>query len=71
MLRFHTHSSPKATPLQTFHWGDEVSLATGTYQGTVGVFQNLKASDLTWADILERNGKVRSHPVEWLEHTPS
>jgi hypothetical protein len=52
---------------QTFREGDEVVLARGTYPGTLGVFLRLRA-DSKWADIRERNGKVRSHPVEWLAH---
>jgi hypothetical protein len=51
-----------------FHAGDEVVLAEGTYQGTLGVFVRLK-KDPNWADITERNGAVRSHPVEWLAHS--
>jgi hypothetical protein len=50
-----------------FHEGDEVVLAEGTYQGTPGVFVRLK-KDVNWADIMERNGNVRSHPVAWLQH---
>jgi hypothetical protein len=68
MLPCHTRSAPRSTTLPTFHNGDEVSLAKGTYQGTLGVFLNLKDDDPTWADILERNSQVRSHPVEWLQH---
>jgi hypothetical protein len=71
MLRFHTQGPPNATKLPTFQKGDGVSLARGTYQGTLGVFLNLKDDDPTWADVLERNEEVRSHPVQWLEHTPS
>jgi len=52
----------------TFHKGDEVVLAKGTYQGTPGVFLRLK-EDLNWADITERDGAVRSHPVIWLAHS--
>lgn len=48
-----------------FHEGDEVVLAEGTYQGTLGVFLHLR-EDLKWADIVERNGTIRSHPVAWL-----
>ena len=55
---------PVAPP---FHKGDEVVLAEGTYQGTLGVFLRLRG-DVKWADITERNGNVRSHPVEWLAH---
>ena len=51
----------------TFREGDEVVLAEGTYQGTPGVFLHLR-KDVNWADITERNGSVRSHPVAWLEH---
>jgi hypothetical protein len=29
------------------------------------VFVGLK-KDINWADIKERNGSIRSHPVEWL-----
>lgn len=54
----------------TFREGDEVVLANGTYQGTLGVFLRLR-EDVNWADISERNGNVRSHPVTWLAHSPS
>ena len=50
-----------------FREGDEVVLAEGSYQGTLGVFLRLRG-DVKWADITERNGNVRSHPVEWLAH---
>ncbi len=53
---------------RTFHEGDEVVLATGTYQGTPGVFLHLR-QDAKWADIAERGGGIRSHPVEWLAHS--
>jgi len=53
-----------------FREGDEVVLAEGTYQGTPGIFLRLK-DDVKWADITERNGTVRSHPVEWLAHDHS
>jgi hypothetical protein len=53
-----------------FNEGDEVVLAKGTYQGTLGVFLRLR-EDVTWADIKERNGGVRSHPVAWLAHSAS
>ena len=45
-----------------FREGDEVVLGEGTYQGTLGVFVRLR-DDVAWADIGERNGTVRSHPV--------
>jgi hypothetical protein len=48
-----------------FRQGDEVVLAVGTYQGTVGVFLRLR-EDVNWADITESNGAIRSHPVAWL-----
>ena len=57
--------SPAVSP--AFREGDEVVLAEGTYQGTPGVFLKLKA-DANWADVKERNGDVRSHPVAWLAH---
>ena len=53
--------------LPTFQKGDEIFLAKGSYQGTLGIFLNFKG-DHKWADILERNSQVRSHPVEWLQH---
>jgi hypothetical protein len=51
----------------TFREGDEVVLAEGTYEGTPGIFLRLR-QDVNWADITERNGEVRSHPVIWLAH---
>ena len=51
-----------------FQNGDEVFCARGSYQGTLGIFLNLR-SDPKWADVLERNLQVRSHPVEWLQHS--
>jgi hypothetical protein len=52
-----------------FHEGDEVVLAEGTYQGTQGVFLRL-TKDANWADITERNGAIRMHPMVWLAHAP-
>jgi hypothetical protein len=52
-----------------FHEGDEVVLAEGTYQGTLGVFLRL-TKDANWADISERNGRIRHHPMVWLAHAP-
>jgi hypothetical protein len=51
----------------TFREGDEVVLAKGSYQGTLGIFLHMK-EDANWADIRERNGATRSHPVIWLAH---
>jgi len=51
-----------------FRQGDEVVLADGTYQGTPGIFLRLR-EDVNWADITERNGDIRSHPVVWLAHS--
>ena len=53
-----------------FREGDEVVLAEGTYQGTLGIFLRLR-EDVNWADISERNGRIRSHPVVWLAHATS
>jgi hypothetical protein len=50
-----------------FGEGEEVVLVAGTYEGTQGVFLRLRA-DVRWADITERNGRIRSHPVAWLAH---
>ena len=52
----------------TFREGDEVLLAKGSYQGTLGIFLQAK-EDTNWADIRERNGAIRSHPVIWLAHS--
>lgn len=52
-----------------FHEGDEVVLAEGTYQGTPGTFLRLR-DDAKWADITERDGSIRSHPLAWLAHSP-
>ena len=57
-----------ASPI--FHEGDQVVLAEGTYQGTLGVFLRQKV-DVNWADITDRDGSIRSHPVEWLAHATS
>ena len=48
--------------------GDEVVLARGSYQGTLGVFVKFR-EDAHWADVMERSGQMRSHPVEWLAHS--
>lgn len=50
-----------------FREGDEVELIAGSYQGALGVFVRLR-SDVKWADIAERNGEIRRHPVEWMGH---
>jgi len=51
-----------------FREGDEVVLARGSHQGTPGVFLAL-TEDTNWANITERNGTVRSHPVDWLAYS--
>ncbi len=56
-----------STSTTAFHEGDRVVLANGTYQGVPGIFLRLR-EDATWADITERDGSVRSHPVVWLAH---
>ena len=53
-----------------FRESDEVVLAKGSYQGTLGIFVRFR-KDPRWADIMERNGRMRSHPVEWLAHSNS
>jgi hypothetical protein len=69
MLRFHTLQSANLVQTTPFQKGDSVFLAKGSYQGTIGTFLNLKDDDPRWADILERNSQIRSHPVEWLQHS--
>jgi hypothetical protein len=51
-----------------FREGDAVVLAEGTYQGTLGVFVRFR-NDVHWADIAERDGTIRSHPVAWLDRS--
>lgn len=53
-----------------FREGEEVVLALGSHQGTLGVFLGLR-EDPNWADIRERNGDIRSHPVMWLARSTS
>ena len=53
-------------PNPEFHKGDEVVLADGIYEGTPGIFLELR-QDPNWADIEERNGSIRSHHVVWLK----
>jgi len=48
-----------------FHKGDQVYLAKGSYEGTIGTFLNLR-SDPKWADICETDESIREHPVEWI-----
>lgn len=48
-----------------FQPGDQVVLAKGTYQGTLGVFLRL-TDDPNWAFITERDGRVRNHPLQWM-----
>jgi hypothetical protein len=57
-----------ASTLPKFREGDRVVLARGSYQGSSGVFLRLR-EDARWADITERNGNIRSHPLEWPVHS--
>lgn len=50
-----------------FRAGDKVFLAEGTYPGTAGVFLRFR-EDVNWAELRERNGEVRAHPVAWMRH---
>ena len=50
-----------------FKEGDNVVLAEGTYQGTIGVFLRLRP-DVNWAEIIEPGGVMKCHPVVWLQH---
>ena len=70
MPRFPTLHTPEPSEAPAFQKGDAVFLYKGSYQGASGIFLNLKDDDPKWADILERNSEVRSHPVEWLAHSP-
>lgn len=59
--------SARPTRKTEFKEGDNVVLAEGTYQGTLGIFIRLR-QDVNWAEIKERNGTIRCHPVMWLQH---
>jgi len=52
-----------------FQEGDEVVLALGGNQCTLGTFVGLR-KDPKWADIRERNGVLKRHPLEWLARAP-
>ena len=45
MLHFHTLESSVPAAVSTFHKGDSLFLARGTYKGTIGTFLNLKDDD--------------------------
>jgi hypothetical protein len=61
-----TRRSQTATAMAcVFHKGDQVYLAKGSYQGTVGTFIHLR-TDPKWADILEPDLTVRVHSVKWM-----
>ncbi len=62
-----TNMMSHTRPDCTFREGDDVVVAEGTYQGTPGVFLRLRG-DPHWADIKERNGVIRGHPVAWLAY---
>jgi hypothetical protein len=68
VLRFNTVQPSGSVAGPAFQKGDAVFLAKGSYEGTLGTFLNLKEDDPKWADILEQDSQVRSHPVEWLQH---
>lgn len=69
MLRFHTLQSSNLFQVLTFRKGDSVFLAKGPCEGTIGTFLNFRDDDPKWADIREQNSQVRSHPVEWVQHS--
>ena len=69
MLPSHTVESPDLVQAPTFRKGDSVFVAKGPNEGIVGTFLNLNDDDPTWANILEQNSQVSSHPVEWLQHS--
>lgn len=60
-------SGMTSEPIPAFKKGDEVVLVEGTYPGTRGVFLNFRP-DPNWADIEELSGRIRSHPIAWLDH---
>jgi transcription antitermination factor NusG len=60
--------SARPSKTTAFKEGDNVVLAEGTYQDTPGVFIRLR-QDVNWAEVKQRNGVVRCHPVAWLQHS--
>jgi hypothetical protein len=52
-----------------FKPGDEVFLAKGPYQCTIGTFVRVR-EDAGWADITEGADILRAHPLAWLRHRP-
>ena len=67
MLHLQTLHPSEPVAIPTFQKGDGVFLPMGPYQGTIGTFLNFTDDDPNWADILEQNLQVRSHPVELLQ----
>ncbi len=62
-IRFVQSQPEPARP--EFRQGDDVVLASGACEGTIGVFLSLR-DDVDWADITESNGAITSHPVVYL-----
>ena len=54
----------------TFREGDEVVLAEGTYQGTLGVFLRLDKRRQLGGNHANAMASIRSHPMAWLAHAP-
>ena len=50
-----------------FRAGDDVFMPEGPCQGTPGVFLAL-GEDANWAEIRQRGGAVKRHPVIWMRH---
>jgi hypothetical protein len=53
----------------SIHPQDRVVLAKGPYAGTHGILLRLE-EDVAWAKVREWDGRVRSHPVVWLQRRP-
>jgi hypothetical protein len=60
------HTIAKA-PTVVFQPGDPVVLSYGSHIGVTGTFVRLK-DDVSWAEIMEENGVLRTHPLIWLSH---
>ena len=69
VFRFQTLQSPDLFRVLTFRKGDSGFPAKGPCEGTIGTFVNFRDDDPKWADILEQNSQVRSHPLEWFQHS--
>lgn len=63
-----TSNRPETKPCEFAPDELVVVLYEGRFCGRFGRFLGLRV-DPNWADIQERDGVIRSHPVLWLRHS--